>query len=152
MNRFSGRAPFPPPLSFVLAIFLGWLLQRRLGISFVPSQFAPLLGGIVVAAGVALGALSVREFRRFQTSLRPDRPSTAVVQTGPYRYSRNPMYVAMAAVQLGVAIWLNNFWILLMLIPAIVVTSVIIRKEERYLDGQLGTEYTSYRASVRRWV
>jgi protein-S-isoprenylcysteine O-methyltransferase Ste14 len=62
------------------------------------------------------------------------------------------MYVAMAAVQLGVAIWLNNFWILLMLIPAIVVTSVIIRKEERYLDGQLGTEYTSYRASVRRWV
>jgi protein-S-isoprenylcysteine O-methyltransferase Ste14 len=152
MNRFAGRAPFPPPLSFVLAILLGWLLQRRLGISFVPSAFAPLLGGIVVAAGVALGLLSVREFRRFQTSLRPDRPSTAVVQTGPYRYSRNPMYVAMTAVQLGVAIWLNNLWMLVMLIPAIVVTSVIIRKEERYLDRHLGTEYTSYRASVRRWL
>jgi protein-S-isoprenylcysteine O-methyltransferase Ste14 len=151
MNRFSGRVPFPLPLSFVLAIFLGWLSQRRLGISFVPTAFAPLLGGLVVAAGVALASLSVREFRRFQTSLRPDRPSTAVVQTGPYRYSRNPMYVAMAAVQLGVAIWLNNFWILLLLIPAIVVTSVIIEKEERYLDRHLGTEYTSYRASVRRW-
>jgi protein-S-isoprenylcysteine O-methyltransferase Ste14 len=106
----------------------------------------------VVVAGVVLAALSVREFRRFQTSLRPDQPSTAVVQTGPYRYSRNPMYVAMAAVQLGVAIWLNNFWILLMLIPAIVTTSVIIAKEERYLEGQLGTEYTRYRASVRRWL
>jgi protein-S-isoprenylcysteine O-methyltransferase Ste14 len=152
MSRFSGRAPFPPPLSFVLAIFLGWLLQRRLGISFVPTAFAPLLGGIVVAAGVALASLSVREFRRFRTSLRPDRPSTAVVQTGPYRYSRNPMYVAMAVVQLGMAIWLNNFWILLMLIPAIVATSVVIRKEERYLDTHLGTEYTSYRASVRRWL
>ncbi len=126
MNRFSGRAPFPPPLVFVLAIALGWLLQRRLGISFVPTAFARLLGGVVVAAGVALAALSVREFRRFQTSLRPDRPSTAV------------------------ALWLNNFWILLMLIPAIVVTSVIIKKEERYLDKQLGTDYTSYRASDRR--
>jgi len=152
MSRFAGRAPFPPPLSFVLAMLLGWLLQRRLGISFAPAGFAPLLGGIVVAAGVALALLSVREFRRFRTSLRPDRPSTAVVQTGPYRYSRNPMYVAMAAVQLGVAVWLNNFWILLMLIPAIVATSVVIRKEERYLDKHLGTEYTSYRASVRRWL
>lgn len=152
MNRFSGRVPFPPPLSFVVAISLGWLLQRRFGISFVPTAFAPLLGGIVVAAGVVLTSLSVREFRRFQTSLRPDRPSTAVVQTGPYRYSRNPMYVSMVSVQLGVAIWLNNFWILLMLIPAIVVTSVIIEKEERYLDTHLGTEYTSYRASVRRWL
>jgi protein-S-isoprenylcysteine O-methyltransferase Ste14 len=151
-NSFSGRVPFPPPLSFALAILLGWLLQRRLSISFVSTALAPLLGGTVVVAGVVLAALSVREFRRFQTSLRPDRPSTAVVQTGPYRYSRNPMYVAMAAVQLGVAIWLNNFWILLMLIPAIVITSVIIAKEERYLEGQLGTAYSRYRASVRRWL
>jgi protein-S-isoprenylcysteine O-methyltransferase Ste14 len=135
-----------------LAILLGWLLQRRLKISFVPTAFAPQLGGIVVVAGVVLAALSVREFRRFQTSFRPDRPSTAVVQTGPYRYSRNPMYVALAAVQLGVAIWLDNLWILLMLVPAVLVTSVIIAKEERYLEGQLGTAYTRYRASVRRWL
>jgi len=62
------------------------------------------------------------------------------------------MYVAMAVVQVGVAIWLNNFWILLMLIPAMVVTSVIVKREERYLDRHLGAEYTSYRASVRRWL
>ncbi len=62
------------------------------------------------------------------------------------------MYVAMAAVQLGVAIWLDNPWILLMLIPAIVTTSVIIAKEERYLEEQLGTVYTRYKASVRRWL
>jgi protein-S-isoprenylcysteine O-methyltransferase Ste14 len=127
-------------------------LQRRLSIAFVPTAFARLLGGTVVVAGVVLTALFVREFRRFQTSLRPDRPSSTVVQTGPYRYSRNPMYVAMAAVQLGVAILLNNFWILLLLVPALVTTSVIIAKEERYLEGQLGTAYTRYRASVRRWL
>jgi protein-S-isoprenylcysteine O-methyltransferase Ste14 len=62
------------------------------------------------------------------------------------------MYVSMATVQVGVAIWLNNFWILLMLIPAIVTTSVIIAGEERYLEGHLGTAYTRYRASVRRWL
>ena len=152
MNRFSGRAPFPPPLVFALAILLGWLLQRRLTISFVPTAFAHQLGGIAVVAGVVLAMFSAREFRRFQTSLRPDRPSTAVVQTGPYRYSRNPMYIAMAAVQVGVAILLNNLWILLMLVPAIVTTSVIIAKEERYLEGQMGTAYTRYRASVRRWL
>jgi protein-S-isoprenylcysteine O-methyltransferase Ste14 len=151
-NRFSGRAPFPPPLVFVLAISIGWFLQQRVRISFVPDAFAPLLGGAVVVAGVVLAALSVREFRRFQTSLRPDRPSTAVVQTGPYRYSRNPMYVSMATVQLGVAIWLNNLWVLLMLIPAIVTTSAIIAREERYLEEHLGTAYTRYRASVRRWL
>jgi protein-S-isoprenylcysteine O-methyltransferase Ste14 len=62
------------------------------------------------------------------------------------------MYIAMAAVQVGVAILLNNLWILLMLVPAIVTTSVIIAKEERYLEGQMGTAYTRYRASVRRWL
>jgi protein-S-isoprenylcysteine O-methyltransferase Ste14 len=62
------------------------------------------------------------------------------------------MYVALAAVQLGVAIWLDNLWILLMLVPAVLATSVIIAKEERYLEGQLGTAYTRYRASVRRWL
>jgi protein-S-isoprenylcysteine O-methyltransferase Ste14 len=62
------------------------------------------------------------------------------------------MYVAMATAQLGVAIWLNNLWILLLLIPAIVITSVIIAKEERYLEGHLGTAYTRYSASVRRWL
>jgi protein-S-isoprenylcysteine O-methyltransferase Ste14 len=151
-NRFSGRTPFPPPLVFALAIWLGWFLQRRLTISFVPTAFVPLLGGLVVVAGVVLALLSVREFRRFQTSPRPDRPSTAVVQTGPYRYSRNPMYIALAAVQFGVAIWLNNLWIFLMLAPAILATSVIIAKEERYLEGQLGAAYVRYRASVRRWL
>jgi protein-S-isoprenylcysteine O-methyltransferase Ste14 len=151
-NRFAGRVPFPPPLSFALAIFLGWLLQRTFSTSFVPVALAPLLGGTVVVAGIVLAALSLREFRRFQTSLRPDRPSTTVVQTGPYRYSRNPMYVSLASLQLGVAIWLNNLWILLMLIPAIAITSVIIAKEERYLEGHLGPAYTRYRASVRRWL
>jgi protein-S-isoprenylcysteine O-methyltransferase Ste14 len=62
------------------------------------------------------------------------------------------MYVAMAAAQLGVAIWFNNLWVLLMLVPAIVTTSVIIAKEERYLEGHLGMAYTRYRASVRRWL
>ena len=151
-SRFSGRAAFPPPLVFVFAILIGWLLQHGLRLTFIPTAFAPLIGGVVVVAGVVLAILSVREFRRFQTSLRPDRPSTAVVQTGPYRYSRNPMYVSLTAVQLGVAILLNNLWICLMLIPAIVTTSVIIAKEERYLEGQLGTAYTRYRASVRRWL
>ena len=151
-NGFSGRAPFPPPLSFALAMLAGGLLQRGLKrMFFVPAAMAPL-GVLVVLAGIVLAVLSVREFRRYQTSLRPDRPSTAVVQTGPYRYSRNPMYVAMAVVQLGVAVWLNNLWILLMIIPAIVVTSVIIAREERYLEANLGGAYTRYRASVRRWL
>jgi protein-S-isoprenylcysteine O-methyltransferase Ste14 len=62
------------------------------------------------------------------------------------------MYVALAVVQLGVAVWLNNLWILLMLIPAIVVTSVIIVREERYLETHLGGAYTRYKGSVRRWL
>jgi protein-S-isoprenylcysteine O-methyltransferase Ste14 len=75
------------------------------------------------------------------------------VRTGPFRYSRNPIYLAFSLLHLGIAIWLNSLWLLATLVVAVALMDfVVIRKEERYLERRFGAEYLDYKASVRRWL
>ena len=82
-----------------------------------------------------------------------NRPTTSIVRTGPYRFSRNPVYFAFTLFQAGLAAWLNSLAILLMLLPAIaVVALVVIPREERYLEARFPAEYLAYKRAVRRWL
>jgi protein-S-isoprenylcysteine O-methyltransferase Ste14 len=111
------------------------------------------LGAIVVLMSLAVAALSIREFRRFKTSVRPDVPSTALIRTGPFRYSRNPLYIFLSGMHVGIGLLLNSLWVLLMLAPALAIMSVgVIAREERYLERKFGKDYLVYKASVRRWL
>ena len=77
----------------------------------------------------------------------------ALVRSGPYRFSRNPIYVAFTLLQIGFAVWLDSAWILAMLAPVLLVMSYgVIAREERYLEARFGEEYRSYARSVRRWL
>ncbi len=80
-------------------------------------------------------------------------PTTAIVRTGPYRFGRNPIYLAFSLLHLGIAIWVNSLWLIATLIAAVALMAlVVIPREERYLEGRFGAEYRDYKASVRRWL
>jgi protein-S-isoprenylcysteine O-methyltransferase Ste14 len=97
--------------------------------------------------------LSYREFRRAGTSAQGSKRSTVIVRTGPYRFSRNPIYLAFILLVLGLSVWLNNLWLLVTLVPAFgLMAAVVIPREERFLERNFNDQYSSYKAQVRRWL
>jgi protein-S-isoprenylcysteine O-methyltransferase Ste14 len=109
--------------------------------------------GALVALGVGLMAAAVRAFGRAATPVETYRPTAALVSDGVFRRSRNPMYVALTLMYLGLAVAANNLWLLGLLVPllALIRYSVVLR-EERYLEERFGERYRTYRARVRRWL
>src|SRR5215472_9539931 len=153
-ERKGGPLPglLRPPLIFLFAILLGILLNWAWSLPFVPSSLR-LLGPLVILCAVLLFLLSLREFRAAGTPVRGSERTTAIVRTGPYRFSRNPIYVSFILLVLGVSIWLNNLWLLLTLVAAAgFIAIVVIPREERFLERNFPEQYSSYKASVRRWL
>jgi len=111
------------------------------------------IGAIVTLLAVALFVSAVRTFRAAGTPVPGNRPTTTIVRTGPYRFTRNPIYLAFSLLQLGLSFWVNSLALLITLIPAVVLMwLVVIPREERYLEAQFPSEYSAYKASVRRWL
>ena len=141
-----------PPFVYFAAILVGSALQIVWPLHFLPSGIAPL-GAVLVAAAVALFVTSVRQFRAAGTPVPGDSPSTAVVDSGPYRFSRNPIYVAFSLLQLGIATWADSVWLLVTLVGAVAgMALVVIPREERYMARKFGDSYLDYKRRVRRWV
>jgi protein-S-isoprenylcysteine O-methyltransferase Ste14 len=141
-----------PPIIFLCAILLAIALNRARPLHFMPRNVR-LLGPFVTACAILLFLFSCREFRRAGTSVQGSKPSTAIVRTGPYRFSRNPIYLAFILLVLGLSAWLNNFWLLVMLAPAFgLIAMVVIPREERFLERNFKEQYSSYKARVRRWL
>jgi len=108
---------------------------------------------MVSLVAVALFISATRTFRTAGTPIPGNRPTTTIVRTGPYRFSRNPIYLAFSLLQLGLSLWVNGLALLITLIPAVALMSlVVIPREERYLEARFPSEYLPYRASVRRWL
>jgi protein-S-isoprenylcysteine O-methyltransferase Ste14 len=143
----------PPPLIFVAGLVLGFVLEALLpGTEIAPALRWPLGVALVVAGGV-LGGSFVGAFRRAGTPVEPWEPTTAIVTSGPYRFTRNPGYLGMALAFAGIAILADALWPLVLLLPTLlVVDRGVIAREERYLDTTFGTEYAEYRERVRRWI
>ena len=147
---------FPPPTLFVAGFLAGWLVHREWPVPVAPDGRAPVLvgaGWVVAALGIAIMGWGLLTFVRHRTAIIPHRPATRLVDTGPYRYSRNPMYVGMTTAYLGGVLVTNMFWPLLLL-PLVLLglTRAVIRREERYLADAFGAEYDAYRARTRRWL
>jgi protein-S-isoprenylcysteine O-methyltransferase Ste14 len=98
-------------------------------------------------------AYSVAKFRAAGTPVPARKPTTVIVRTGPYRFSRNPSYLAFSLFQLGIAIWINSLWLLVTLVGAVgLIHYVVIPREEQYLERRFGAQYSDYKISVRRWL
>ena len=150
---------FPPPFIYVGGLVFGWLLDRAWpwAVTRVPGWTAATVRVVVALVfavaylALFLGALSA--FRRAHTTLIPNRPASVFVTSGPYRWTRNPMYVSLALLYLAVALWMNSWWAVLLLVAVLfVIQSAVIRREERYLSAAFPDEYAEYRARTRRWI
>lgn len=141
-----------PPAIYLTAIGTGLVLHFAWPMPFVPRLTTPF-GALIALFAATLFIWSIKTFRAAGTPVPGNRPTTAIVKVGPYRFSRNPIYLAFSLFQTGIALGFNDVWILVTLLPAICVMSfVVIPREERYLEARFGEEYARYKASVRCWL
>ena len=143
----------PPPLIYAGALTLGLVANKLYPMAFLPRAVSRVLGLPLIFGGLAIGLLGFREMRRAETNVDPYKPATAIVTEGPYRFTRNPLYVGMTLVYSGITALFNAFPAAMLLPPALaVMRGGVIEREERYLERKFGDEYLAYKARVRRWL
>ncbi len=148
----------PGVIAFPPALYAG-TLAIGLGISFLfPVSFLPRLVSLPLAALAMVGAgwlstSAVRTMTRAQTGIDPAKPTTAIVADGVFRLSRNPLYLSLTLLYIGISLLFSATWALLLLLPLLVVVQVgVIQREERYLELKFGDAYLRYKTQVRRWI
>lgn len=142
-----------PPLIFGSAVATGEIIS-------LSYPLAPLVGyGSKVATwfflffGVALFLWTRSEFRRAGTAISGNIPATQLIQSGPFRFTRNPMYLAFTALHLSSAFWLENFWVLGTLLVALtVIAKIVVPREERFMTRKFGAQFVAYMNRTRRWI
>ena len=149
----SSGIRFPPPFLYVGVFLLGLLLEELVPVAPLPRTLSRIAAAVLLVPGFGLLLWSLGLFLKARTSPLPMRPTTSLVFAGPYRWTRNPMYLAMLLIYIGTALLFDVFWALV-LIPAVMALVVrrVIRREEQYLETRFGDEYRQYRARVRRWI
>ncbi len=149
------KAPVPPPLLFFVILIAGEAIAHFYPLEFLPEGLTPRLASALPLFAVALllGVAAFRAFHRSHTSARFGQSVSSLVQNGPYRISRNPLYVALLLVLAGFALELNNAWLLIGA-PLLfgLLDRVVVRREEQFLTALFGAEYLTYRNRVRRWL
>ena len=142
-----------PPLIYAGSILCGIGIDRLWPLPMPFDLHGPLYSGIILALVLLLAGLCIHEFYKAGTDVRPDRPDSALITSGPYCHSRNPLYIGLTLVQVAAAVWFDNAWVLIMTaVSVIVITRYAIRREERYLERLFGTSYLDYKRRVRRWI
>jgi protein-S-isoprenylcysteine O-methyltransferase Ste14 len=142
-----------PPLLLGGAMLLGLLLDRLHPIPLLPPTPARILGVALFALSGSLAYSAQRALRRAGTNISPHQPTLALVTDGPYRRTRNPLYLAGLGVYLGVAFFVDGLAPLLLLAPLVALLHWgIVLREERYLMTKFGEDYRAYQARVRRWL
>ncbi len=145
--------PVPPPLLYAAGFLTGLALEHRWPLPRPRGRLVGPVGAVLVLLGAALPASGAALFRRRRTTVLPVRPSTALVTDGPYRLTRNPMYVGFALGHVGLALLRRSTWALLTLGPVLAaVDRLAVEREERYLERAFGLEYRRYAERVRRWL
>jgi protein-S-isoprenylcysteine O-methyltransferase Ste14 len=143
----------PPPLTYLLPLVLGLLLDRQFHIPFLPRSVARSLGWPLIGGGVLLNGWFFFTMRRSDTPIDPREPVSNLATDGPFRYTRNPAYLSMTMIYAGVAALRNALWAIVFLpLVLYVIQHDQIEREERYLERTFGEEYLAYKARVRRWL
>jgi protein-S-isoprenylcysteine O-methyltransferase Ste14 len=150
------NVPVLPPVLFGFGLGTGLLLWWVVPVALFPPHLkkpACVAGWAIAAAGVAFGGWAITTFLRAKTTPHPNHPVNALVTSGPYRASRNPMYVGMSFGMAGIALVLNTPWLLAVLPPVwLLLRRLVIDREEAYLERKFGDEYRTFCARTRRWL
>ena len=155
INPDRARVLLPPPVPFLavlgagIALHFTWLPWGL----FPTSLIGYAAGSPLLLSGTLLIIWAVRTFLTGGENPDVYKPTKAIMQSGPYRISRNPMYLAMVLTYLGIGFLLNTTWPLIFLaLPILVIHFGVILREEQYLEAMFGQQYQAYRSRVRRWL
>lgn len=152
--RDESGVRFPPPFIYGLFFIAGYAAQRLYSVTlFLPNPWTDGLGLVMIGAGVGLAVTAALTFRGAGTHVNPTKPATTVVAHGPFRFTRNPMYLSMAVIYLGGVLLLDSLWPLVLWPVTIwVIRTQVIQREEEYLERKFGAVYLDYKKKVRRWL
>jgi protein-S-isoprenylcysteine O-methyltransferase Ste14 len=156
MSDINSDAPnvrIVPPLVYLAGLVIGFLANVWIPIRFIPDLAAWPLGGALIACGAVLAGSALMRFKAVGTTVRPDRPASTLVITGPYKITRNPMYLGLAFVYVGIAIAGQSVWGLILLpVVLTIIRRRAIEPEEAFLKHRFGADYITYTTKVRRWM
>lgn len=157
MNVEASPGPgirIPPPVIYVAALAIGFVLNDLWPLSPLSGSSRYVIGSVLIFVSGLIILPVLRRFRRASTPFFDLRkPASALITDGPYRFSRNPSYVTLTLLYLGIGILLNNGWILILAAPVFLVMDLwVVRREERHLEAKFGEEFLRYKAAVRRWL
>ena len=142
-----------PPLVYLAAILLAVALDALWPAPLFSGAAHYWVGGAIIAGGFAIVIPCFALFRRAGTAVPTNLPTSALVSRGPYRLSRNPIYVSMSLLHAGIAVAADNIWMLGLLAPVLLIINYgVIVREEAYLERTFGDEYRAYKTRARRWL
>ena len=152
-ERYNAGVVALAPLIYLALLSLGLLLNRRLRFPFLPQAATRTVGWSLIGSGALLLGWFFRTLRSADTPADPRKPASRLVTSGPFRYTRNPAYLADTMIYVGISSLANALpAILLLPVALVVIQRGVVEREERYLERTFGEEYLNYKASVRRWV
>jgi protein-S-isoprenylcysteine O-methyltransferase Ste14 len=145
-----------PPLLLLAALLAGYVMERLVPLPFPfagNDEVRWIIGGALILAGLGLAAAGIRGFARARTPVPTNEPTRALVTTGIYGWSRNPIYLGMFLLCSGIGIAAQSLWIVILTLPlALTIRYGVVAREEAYLERRFGEAYRGYRARVRRWL
>jgi protein-S-isoprenylcysteine O-methyltransferase Ste14 len=150
----NANAVIRPPIAWALAFIAGVALDWLHPMPFIPASVSTgWIGAAIFALGLALGIWAIASIRKAGSRVETNKPTTAIVASGPYSFTRNPIYIGMFLGQSGLAVGFNSLWLLVtLLLFYFVIRHGVIRREEAYLERKFGAAYLDYKSRVRRWL
>lgn len=143
----------PPPVIYAVFFGLGYLLERQFPLGLLSGASWSLIGKGLVGIALLIAASGILTMKRAKTHIDVYKPATTIVSSGPFRFSRNPLYLSLTILYLGASLTKLWLWPLLTLPLALLVMHTgVISREEKYLADKFGDEYLQYKARVRRWL
>ncbi len=144
---------FPPPLIYLTGLLFGGLISWFYHFQLMPNLLARAVGILLVVLGLGVILNAKAKMSKAETDIKPWKPTTAILSDGIYAVSRNPIYLSLAIIYLGIAFAVNSLWMFPPVIfVMITVNFYVIAREERYLESKFGKEYLDYKNEVRRWI
>ncbi|MBI3433680.1 MAG: isoprenylcysteine carboxylmethyltransferase family protein [Proteobacteria bacterium] len=142
-----------PPVVYLAGLAAGAALHWFMPLALGSGKFGMPLGVALIAISIVLVATAVRTFVKAGTNIDVRKPATRVVGNGPFRFTRNPIYLSMTLLVAGIAVWADALWIIITLAPVLLVMHyAVILREEVYLERKFGADYLAYKSKVRRWI